>query len=655
MSSPYIKALTTELEDRIRRNPSLNIDSFIIPSPFVADESLEKDYDHSYVWEEEREILGYIETWIDPAKKRLHIYRQVTSPFGRGKGIGSAFLNHLAEEAPAFSAMDLYIWERQTESLSFYKRRGFVERERLAWRALNFIRLEGETRTVKEAIAKAGVESGSAEELGKIRHDAKKAIRLIADMAGALTAENCDRIIEDINRETTALINTLNLFRDSIQRFRTVNLKDLVIDRIIPMIEHSPVPCELRLKFAPHVGEARAHYLEAGRAIVNLVSNALDAIRSAEKPGVLSISLEAAAGWIVLSVEDNGIGIDSERLAPGLDGKPRFVGVTTKADSGEGQGTRQIYAAFGAENISVRSENGGGTRWTIRLPKAELRDESELASLETRLAEFKAVGASDVPAVGASDAAADHAELSAFIWRCRKLEILVWDLILQFARKNNVRELYRLFLSFRYGGTTSTAFKEELESFKTDTPELRLWLADAARLVKRGDAAMESVDPDGAWAGIRFKSYGQATERTVIFTLNPATGRFGATDRKLAEHADFVPYLGATRDRLLRGEFFGDVQNPDNPIQLGVWEIGDADDGRRKAALVRAGAQRLIDMAVPADKKLLFYEATWRRGDLDLDTGRPRTLGAVADLGDHELGDLLISVDDEFGEYVTAD
>lgn len=650
MTALYIKPMTKELEDRIHRNPSLNIDSFIIPSPFVADESLEKDYEHSYVWEEERELLGYIETWADREKKRLHIYKQVTSPFGRGKGIGSAFLNCLAEQAPEDSIIDLYIWERQTESLSFYKRRGFEEKERLAWRALTFVRIEGEAKTVREALQKTGTEGGAAEELGKVRHDAKKAIRLIADMAGALTAENCSRIIEDINRETTALVNTLNLFRDSVQRFRTVNLKELVIDRIIPMIEHSPVPCELQLRFAPSMGEARAHYLEAGRAIVNLVSNALDAIRAADRPGILSISIEESAPWIILSVEDNGIGIETERLHLADDGKPRFVGVTTKGRQGEGQGTRQIYTAFGAENISIRSERGRGTRWTIRLPKAELRDESEMAALETRLTEFKALSSSDAPGRDGT-----KGEISTYIWRCKKLEILMWDLILQFARKNNVRELYRLFLSFRYGALPFTGFKEELETYKTDSPELRLYLAEAVRWIAQNDRTLGTITQDEKWRGIFFKAYGQAMERTVIFTLNPATGEFGATDRKLAEHADFVAYLRADRDKLLRGEFFGDLNNNANPIQLGVWEIGNSDDGRKKAALIRSGARKLLDMNVPEDKKLLFYEATWRRGGLDLDTGRPRTLAMVANLGDHELGEILSQVDDEFGDYITAD
>lgn len=650
MGSPYIKPLTAETEERVRRNPSLNIDSFIMPSPYAADEGMEKDYAHSFVWEEEREILGFLQTYSNPAKKRYFVYKQVTSPFGRGKGIGSAFLAQLVETVPSDALIDICVWERQAESVGFFARRGFKEVERIPWRALTFLRMEGGPAGIRDALAKQGGETGAADELGKIRHDAKKAIRLIADMAGALSAENCSRIIEDINRETTALVNTLNQFRDTVQRFRTVNVKDLVLDRIVPMVEHSPIPCELRLRLCSGVGEARAHYVDAARAIVNLVSNALDAIRAANRPGILSISIKEESGWVRLSVEDNGVGIEAAKLELGPNGAPKFVGVTTKAAAGEGQGTRQIYATFGAENITVESEAGAGTKWTIRLPRAEEREEGALLALETRLAEFRSLTETDIP-----DGGKDRAAVAACVWRNRKLDILTWDLILQFSRKNNVREVFRNVLAFRNGAVDALDFKQELSRCRTDTPELRNWLADAARLLKRNDAVLERIAPEREWQGIRFKAYGQAVERTVIFTFSPASGRFGATDRKLAEHADFVPYLGAPKENLLRGEFFGDVQNPANPIQLGVWEIRDADDARKKAALVRSGARKLIEMGVKSDKKLLFYEATWRRCGIDLDAARPRTLGSVAGTGDEELGELLVEIDDEGLDYVTTD
>ena len=51
-----IQRLTPAIEERIRLNPLLNIDTFIIPSPFIGDPEARKDTDHSYVWIEEGEI-----------------------------------------------------------------------------------------------------------------------------------------------------------------------------------------------------------------------------------------------------------------------------------------------------------------------------------------------------------------------------------------------------------------------------------------------------------------------------------------------------------------------------------------------------------------------------------------------------------------------
>ncbi len=653
MDSPYIKSLTLEIKERVRRNPSLNVDSFVPPEP-QGEENLRLDLDRSLVWEEERELLGYMEVWTDPERKRIHIHKQITSPFGRGKGIGSSFLARLAREADQGSVIDVYVWERQSDSVSFYKKRGFFEGERIPRRALLFVRLEGFPAGIAATLHRDGESaedrSGTADELGKVRHDAKKAIRLIADMAGALSAENCSRIIEDINRETTALVNTLNLFRDSVQRFRTVNLKELVMDRIVPLVEHSPVPCALNLHFAPRLAEARAYYLEVARATVNLVSNALDAIREKGQPGVLTIALDNDDSSVLMTVEDNGAGIGMDRLRPGPDGVPQFVGVTTKGGSGEGQGTRQIYATFGAQNIEIHSEEGVGTRWTIRLPRADDREDEGSKQLELRWEEMQALAKEETP-----QGRGDRSATEALIWRHRRLDILIWDLVLQFGRRNNVREIYRSLLSYRSGLSTEGAFAATLEGLRTETPSLRRWLADAAAALIQGDALLRREAPTDEYGGTLFEAYSQATGRTVIFTLDPGSGHFGATDRKLAEHADFVPYLGGKRATLLRGEFFGELRNPANPIQLGVWEIGDANDGRKKAALVRAGARRLLSMGLKKEKKLLLYEATWRRGELDLDSNRSHTLQSVAKLADHELGEILVKQNDDLQDFAFTD
>src|SRR5690242_327995 len=77
---PFVRKLTPEYEKLIRQLPLLNIDSLLIPSPYILDKAIDVDYDHSLVWEEKGEVLAHILVYATPDQKKFHIYRQVTSP-----------------------------------------------------------------------------------------------------------------------------------------------------------------------------------------------------------------------------------------------------------------------------------------------------------------------------------------------------------------------------------------------------------------------------------------------------------------------------------------------------------------------------------------------------------------------------------------------
>ena len=136
MFSDNIIQLTPQTEKRIRRNPLLNIDTFIIPSPYINDLELEKDYSFSYVCQVEGEILGYILVYSDRQKKNFHIYKLVTSPFGRSMGIGSGFIEHLARNIPENSTVYLYVWEKQTDTIEFFRNKGFSAGDQIVYRNL---------------------------------------------------------------------------------------------------------------------------------------------------------------------------------------------------------------------------------------------------------------------------------------------------------------------------------------------------------------------------------------------------------------------------------------------------------------------------------------------------------------------------------------
>lgn len=648
-SSGAIQELTSELYERIQRNPLLNMETFAVPSAHIADPSVELSYEHSFVWMEEGELLGFILVYGNPDLTSFHIFKLVTSPFVRGRGIGTALLEHYASSVPSEALIYLYVWERQADTLEFFLAKGFELGHTTVYKNLVYYRLDAEAQVVAQGALRE-LESGIAsdEAIGKTRHDARKTIRLLSNMVDMLSLENCGRIIEDINRETTSLINTLNSFRDTASRMHEVNITQLILERIIPYVEASSIPCELRLVLKKPNALVLGNYVSYSRALINLVSNALDAIGEANRHGCLEIEIADTEKYVTVTVSDNGIGIDPEQLTITGNGLPRFVGQTTKEHrAGEGFGTVQIYSTFGPENIEVSSRRSVGSEWKVRIRKPASDVDRWLLRLEGR---YNEVCESNEAA--ALPPKAGRSEVISYIWMTRKMEIFLFDLILQFSMHNNIRSIYRTILSYLMHDITEEGLRSAVAEVRANRRELKRWLLDATLLLReRWDTIstlLERMDIRGAM----LKSYGQAIENVIIFTLNPATGIFLATDRKLAEHLDFAPYLGAPRDCLLRGEFIGDINNDNQPIYLGVWSIDSEEDLLSKLRLLRAGAAKLVEIGVHGRKRLSFYPTTHPRHQRDIDSDASTRFDTFAALSDDELLKFVRDVDQDFQDFM---
>ncbi len=102
------------------------------------------------------------------------------------------------------------------------------------------------------------------------------------------------------------------------------------------------------------------------RALLNIVSNALDAVEERKNPQVgVVTALDTEAGWVKIMVLDNGVGIPPHKLADIF--KP-FV--STKGAKGTGLGlavSRKILREH-AGDILVHSQPGKGSRFILRLP-----------------------------------------------------------------------------------------------------------------------------------------------------------------------------------------------------------------------------------------------------------------------------------------------
>ncbi|MFO0879242.1 MAG: ATP-binding protein [Gemmataceae bacterium] len=107
------------------------------------------------------------------------------------------------------------------------------------------------------------------------------------------------------------------------------------------------------------------------RSLLNIVTNALDAVEDSESPQVVvATSHEPAAepsrpAWLRIQVQDNGPGIAANKLAEIF--RP-FV--STKGSRGTGLGlavSRKILREHGGD-ITVQSQIGVGSTFTLRLP-----------------------------------------------------------------------------------------------------------------------------------------------------------------------------------------------------------------------------------------------------------------------------------------------
>lgn len=137
------------------------------------------------------------------------------------------------------------------------------------------------------------------------------------------------------------------------------------------------------------VGWRAGDPLRVRQIVLNLANNAV----KFTSHGQVSVRLRDESGVLVLEVEDSGIGIPEDRLDHVFEAFRQADGSTARRFGGTGLGlaiTRSLVEAMGG-TISVRSETGRGSCFTVRLPLPPVRESLEapeqtpLVPLEMRL------------------------------------------------------------------------------------------------------------------------------------------------------------------------------------------------------------------------------------------------------------------------------
>ncbi len=195
-------------------------------------------------------------------------------------------------------------------------------------------------------------------------------------MAGEVT-EKQEQLLRRAKERTKGLLDLIRDLLDlskieagkMVQYKEPLNLQE-VIQRVVDLMRAASENKKIDLQFSPPL---RVPLIHADRnsmegIFTNLISNA---IKYTPEGGKVWIDLGEEGGFVKASVSDTGIGIKKEDLPRIFDKFYRVKSTETREIVGTGLGLSIVKSIVDAHlgSISVESEEGGGTTFTILLPK----------------------------------------------------------------------------------------------------------------------------------------------------------------------------------------------------------------------------------------------------------------------------------------------
>jgi PAS domain S-box-containing protein len=153
-----------------------------------------------------------------------------------------------------------------------------------------------------------------------------------------------------------------------LERFELDSMLSDVVGTITPLIEKNSNT--LLVDFADDLGAVRADLTKVRQSLFNLLSNAAKFTENGTITLAARREKESGRDWVMLSVQDEGIGIPADKIQ-GLFGEfTQADESTTRNYGGTGLGLAisRRFCQMMAGNITVESTPGEGSTFTIRLP-----------------------------------------------------------------------------------------------------------------------------------------------------------------------------------------------------------------------------------------------------------------------------------------------
>jgi PAS domain S-box-containing protein len=224
---------------------------------------------------------------------------------------------------------------------------------------------------------------------GGLAHDLNNLLMVIRGYAELLRAEwsedspfttDLDHVISAVDRAASVTARVLAFSRKQPVRRKRLDL-NAVIDNVQPMLSHvTREPMEIRLRLDAALWPVRADQGQMEQVLVNLVSNAGDAmprggdiqVATANRtigPATPETGDLAPGDYVALTVADRGIGMSPDISARAFE--PFFS--TKPSGQGLGLGLAIVRGIVNEMDghVAVQSQEGRGSTFTVLLPRAE--------------------------------------------------------------------------------------------------------------------------------------------------------------------------------------------------------------------------------------------------------------------------------------------